>query len=78
MTTAPTIDNDLHGWARNALQGYWEYALLFRYATRGMSRKRAAELAGITVYKIDKINRTRYNGTETIVYSVKEWKELNK
>ena len=78
MTTPATINKDLYRWARYALQGNWEYAQLFRYATRGISRKRAAELAGITVYKVDKIGRTRYNGTETIIYSVKEWRELNK
>lgn len=63
--------------AQRALTPDWQAALLFRWITRRMTRKQAASAAGITLYAVDKINRTRtLDGKTTIVYTPKEWRDL--
>ena len=73
-------DYSLHELAKRALSPDWQAAQVYRWATRKLTRKTAAELAEISLYDHDKITRTRvspdgdYN--KTIVYSRKEWRDM--
>lgn len=71
---------DLPTLAKRALAPDWEAAQLYRWATRRLTRKKAAELAEISLYAHDKINRTRISPegdhTKTVVYSRGEWRNM--
>ena len=75
------MDNyDFHALAQRALAPDWQAAQVYRWATRFLTRKEAAKLAGISLYAHDKIYRTRFspNGghSQTIVYSREEWRDM--